>query len=130
MSLQPVNAWESFRDEPTVQPLERIRTMEKNVNKRPETATFAAGCFWGIEAAFRQVKGVISTRAGYTGRNMAQPSHANARARTPQASQPGAGELSVEPLGGAQAVVPGRLFPVGSGWLALGAGPRRELWLG
>jgi len=45
--------------------------------EKTEKATFAAGCFWGVEAAFRQLigKGVISTRAGYTGGNFKDPSY-------------------------------------------------------
>jgi peptide-methionine (S)-S-oxide reductase len=40
-----------------------------------EKATFGAGCFWGVEAAFRQVKGVLSTAVGYMGGSLRDPSY-------------------------------------------------------
>jgi peptide-methionine (S)-S-oxide reductase len=38
-------------------------------------ATFGAGCFWGVEAAFRQIEGVTKTEAGYEGGTLENPSY-------------------------------------------------------
>jgi peptide-methionine (S)-S-oxide reductase len=40
-----------------------------------EKATFGAGCFWGVEAAFRHVDGVLDTAAGYLGGSKENPTY-------------------------------------------------------
>ena len=40
-----------------------------------QKATFGAGCFWGVEAAFRRVDGVVSTQVGYSGGRTADPTY-------------------------------------------------------
>lgn len=40
-------------------------------------ATFGAGCFWGVEAAYRQIPGVLSTKVGYLGGTMENPTYSD-----------------------------------------------------
>ena len=45
------------------------------MNHTTQTATFAAGCFWGVEAAFRQIPGVLDAVSGYTGGKTEHPTY-------------------------------------------------------
>jgi peptide-methionine (S)-S-oxide reductase len=40
-----------------------------------QKATFGAGCFWGVEATFRQMEGVTSTAVGYEGGTLSNPTY-------------------------------------------------------
>jgi peptide-methionine (S)-S-oxide reductase len=47
-----------------------------------EIATFGAGCFWGVEAAFRRLPGVIDVASGYSGGHMPNPTYKDVCAHT------------------------------------------------
>lgn len=49
----------------------KIEESSENTQK----ATFAAGCFWGVQAAFSELKGVVATRVGYTGGHFENPTY-------------------------------------------------------
>jgi len=57
-----------FRKKPTPEPGAESGT-------ELQQATFAAGCFWGVQAIFAKIPGVVKTRAGYSGGHLANPSY-------------------------------------------------------
>ncbi len=46
------------------------------------TATFGAGCFWGVEAAYRQLDGVLATAVGYMGGTTENPTYQQVCSKT------------------------------------------------
>lgn len=51
------------------------------MNATAELATFGAGCFWGVEAAFRKLDGVLDTSVGYMGGHFENPCYLDVLSR-------------------------------------------------
>ena len=49
--------------------------MDDAPRKPSQKATFAAGCFWGVEASFRRARGVTATAVGYEGGHLENPGY-------------------------------------------------------
>ncbi len=60
---------------PAGTPAAPLPAVEGHGPEGAERATFAAGCFWGIEAAFREMHGVLQTSVGYTGGRTPSPTY-------------------------------------------------------
>jgi peptide-methionine (S)-S-oxide reductase len=58
-----------------MRPADRATVPAPVVQQGYEMATFAAGCFWSVEAAFDKVPGVVSTTSGYTGGRVRNPTY-------------------------------------------------------
>lgn len=54
---------------------ELVLPYNKTVIQQRDTATFASGCFWCVEAKFSQLEGVLKVTAGYTGGHLKNPTY-------------------------------------------------------
>jgi len=61
--------------EPASGPETASETAAQQRLARARRAMFAAGCFWGVEAVFSEIDGVLSTRVGFTGGHTPSPSY-------------------------------------------------------
>jgi peptide-methionine (S)-S-oxide reductase len=52
-----------------------IDVARRSINLMTERGTFGAGCFWGVEAEFRKVEGVVEAAVGYSGGHTKDPSY-------------------------------------------------------
>ena len=56
-------------------PMVRLRAKRREEKMTTEIATFGAGCFWGVEAAFSRMPGVIEAVSGYSGGRTENPTY-------------------------------------------------------
>jgi peptide-methionine (S)-S-oxide reductase len=63
------------RREPQISPVERTGRTE--MTEKTERAVLAGGCFWGMQDLIRKMTGVLSTRVGYSGGNVANATYEN-----------------------------------------------------
>lgn len=55
--------------------VQHSRPVDLSVGEAMEKATFGAGCFWGVEAEYAQLQGVVSTQVGYMGGTLKNPTY-------------------------------------------------------